>query len=91
MRLRWSEKARGEYRAQIAFIAERNYSAARKIQEKISASTDLLILHPEIGKAGRREGTRELWVSGAPFIIVYSLSRDDIVILSILSTYIDYH
>ena len=90
MRLKWSDLARLQYVEQIDFIGERNLSAALKIKDKVKAATDRLIIHPEIGKKGRCEGTRELFVSGTPIIIVYTVGRQEILIAAILHSAQDY-
>ena len=90
MRLRWSSLARLRYIEQINYIGDRNLPAALKIKEKIKIATDKLLIHPEIGRKGRCEGTRELVVSGTPLIIVYTIVREDIFIANILHTARDY-
>ena len=90
MRLKWSNRARLQYIEQISYIGDRNLSAALKIKEKIKTATDKLLIHPEIGKKGRCEETRELVASGTPVIIVYTIVRQEIFIVSILHTTQDY-
>ena len=90
MRLKWSSLARLQYMEQISYIADRNLPAALKIKEKIRTATDKLLIHPEIGKEGRCEGTRELMVSGTPVIVVYKIARQGIFIVGILHTVQDY-
>ena len=90
MRLKWSSLARLQYMEQINYIGDRNLSAALKITEKLRTATDKLLIHPEIGKKGRCEGTRELVVSGTPIIIVYTIIRQEILIAGILHTAQDY-
>jgi len=90
MRLKWSSFARWQYMEQISYIGDRNLSAALKIKDKIKTATDKLLIHPEIGKKGRCEGTRELVVSGTPIIIVYTIIGRKILIAGILHTAQDY-
>ena len=90
MRLKWSSLARLHYIEQISYIGDRNLSAALKIKEKIKTATDKLLIHPEIGKKGRCEGTRELVVVGTPVIIVYTIGHQEILIANILHTAQDY-
>jgi toxin ParE1/3/4 len=40
--------------------------------------------HPALGRAGRLPGTRELVVSGTPFIVVYRVRFDVTQVLSVL-------
>lgn len=45
---------------------------------------ELLTTHPEAGRPGRVTGTRELVVSGTPFIAVYRVDRDGVAIIRVL-------
>ena len=90
MRLKWSSLARLQYIEQIDYIGDRNLPAALKIKEKLKTATDNLLIYPEIGKKGRCEGTRELVVSGTPVIIVYTITQQEIFIVSILHNAQDY-
>ena len=90
MRLKWSSLARLQYMEQINYIGDRNLSAALKITEKLRTATDKLLIHTEIGKKRRCEGTRELAVSGTPIIIVYTIVQQEILIAGILHTAQDY-
>lgn len=65
-------------------IAENNIRAAIQTSEKIEISTIRLLDHPNMGKSGRVKGTRELIVTGTPYIIVYRLDDNYIQILTIL-------
>jgi toxin ParE1/3/4 len=42
--------------------------------------------HPELGRAGEIAGTRELVVSGTPYILVYEISDDgsDVSVLNVI-------
>lgn len=90
MRLKWSSLARLQYVEQINYIGDRNLTAALKIADRIKIATDKLLIHPEIGKHGRCEGTRELVVSGTPVIIIYKIDQQEIFIASVLHTAQDY-
>ena len=56
-------------------------AAVRRIVEAVAA----LSYFPRIGREGRTPGTRELVVTGIPYIAVYRL-REQIEILSIYHT-----
>jgi toxin ParE1/3/4 len=45
---------------------------------------DSLIRFPEIGRTGRVEGTRELVISGTPFIAAYKVEQQKVEILRVL-------
>jgi toxin ParE1/3/4 len=54
------------------------------LDEAIERQTDLLALYPQLGRPGRVKGTRELIISGSPFIAVYRVKKTRIEILRIL-------
>lgn len=71
MILRWLPRAIRDRDAQIDYIAERNPRAAIDQGDRIEEQVDQLLDHPEMGRPGRVDGTRELVISGTPFIVVY--------------------
>ncbi len=40
--------------------------------------------HPSLGRAGRVEGTRELIISNAPYIVAYRVVEDQVRILAVI-------
>jgi toxin ParE1/3/4 len=52
--------------------------------ERIYDSVGLLARHPEIGRPGRVPGTRELIVSGSPYIVPYRIRGEEIEIITVL-------
>jgi toxin ParE1/3/4 len=73
MELVWTPRARRARQAAIDYIAQDNPVAALGQLDEIERQTDMLIQHPEMGRLGRVEGTRELVISRTPFIVVYRL------------------
>lgn len=67
----WLPHAIKDRDAQIDNIAEDNPRAALFLGDKIHEQVDQLLDHPEIGRLGRVERTRELVISSTPFIVVY--------------------
>ena len=84
MELSWAPSALGDLKDAGAFIADENPQAARAMAQRIREAVEYLLNHPALGRAGRVRGTRELVVSGAPFIIVYRTRYDQIQILRVL-------
>jgi addiction module RelE/StbE family toxin len=66
------------------YILADNPRAAVAVDERIEAAVRRLIEFPEIGRPGRVEGTRELTVSGLPYIIPYRIFGGTIRILRVL-------
>ncbi|MCI5144171.1 MAG: type II toxin-antitoxin system RelE/ParE family toxin [Candidatus Electrothrix sp. AR3] len=86
MRIRWTNKALDNLDAAVEFIAADNPGAAQKVARTIQASVQLLAEQPGIGRPGRVAGTRELMVSGLPYIIPYLEQDGSVIILRIMHT-----
>jgi toxin ParE1/3/4 len=67
-----------------AWIARDNPKAATRVVQRIRHATERLETHPESGRPGRIEGTRELVVPGLPYILPYRLRQDRVEILRVL-------
>ena len=50
----------------------------------IDEQVDILLQHPQIGRLGRSQGTRELVISRTPFIVVYRIKGKRIELLRLL-------
>jgi toxin ParE1/3/4 len=84
MRIVWTPRALRELAAARVYIARNNPAAAARQIERIFVAVTTLLLFPEIGRPGRRAGTRELVVGRTPFIATYRHRGDAIEIMAIL-------
>ena len=84
MKVRWTRRAHRQLEEALSFVAEEIPVAARQIAERIYVAESLLSDNPAIGRPGRVTGTREWVVTGAPYLIGYSLLEDQLVILALL-------
>jgi toxin ParE1/3/4 len=66
------------------YIAKDNPEAANEVARKIWRTTQMLSNHPAIGRVGRVPGTRELVISGTPYIVPYRVIFDEVQILRVL-------
>lgn len=84
--IRWLGHAEDDLMAIEDYIALDNPIAAIETADKIWFSTSKLTDNPQIGREGRVKGTRELVVTGTPYIVVYQQKskQDDINILRVL-------
>lgn len=71
MKLALLPRFRATRDAQLRHIARDDPHAAVAQGDRIMAALDHLPQHPEMGRAGRVKGTRELVVGGTPFIVIY--------------------
>ena len=67
-----------------ADIAKDNEAAAARAIGKIRAAVNRLEAYPMCGRPGRSAGTRELVVSGTPYIVPYQIIGKRIEILSVV-------
>jgi toxin ParE1/3/4 len=84
MQIEWTRKALINFEHAIQFIAENNPTVAKRVAQKIWDSVRLLGNHPGIGRPDRVQGTRELIISGLPFIVPYTVEDGTIFILRVL-------
>ena len=84
MKLRWTRLALQDLRHLHEYIAEDNPSAANRVLTRIQDATQHLKNHPQMGKPGRVQGTRELVIAGSPYIVVYILGDSEIQIVAVI-------
>ena len=80
----WSPRAQSQLHAICRYIADDSEANAELIAQRIFDSIDLLKTQPEMGRAGRVLGTRELVVPRTPYLIVYRLVDGAIEVIAIL-------
>lgn len=83
VKLVWARPAAADRREIRAYIAQDNPSAALALDELFSEKAGLLIDHPQLGRAGRVAGTREL-VAHHNYILVCDLTGDTVRVLRVL-------
>ncbi|MEZ2409953.1 addiction module RelE/StbE family toxin [Bosea sp. OAE752] len=86
MRLVWTKRSLRELDQIFAFIAKDSRSAAAALVDLVEQRSAMLTSHPEIGRPGRSDGTRELIVTGTPYILPYRVSDGRVEILAVLHT-----
>ena len=84
LKIEWSLPAIGDLKSAGEYIAEDNPEATTRMAARILESVEYLIDQPHIGRPGRLAETKELVVSGTPFVIVYWLKRGVIQVLRVL-------
>ena len=84
MNLVWLPRAIADRDAQLDYIAQDNPRAAVEQGDRIVHQVGTLTEHHEMGRAGRKQGTRELVISHSPFIVVYRIKCKRIELLRVL-------
>lgn len=80
----WLPKAREQRRRQLDFLLRHNPAVGVKTGDAIAATVARLAADPELSRIGRVAGAREYLVPGTPFLLVYRIEDDAIVILRLL-------
>ncbi|WJH40914.1 type II toxin-antitoxin system RelE/ParE family toxin [Aliirhizobium terrae] len=82
MKIHWTRRYLIELQAIGDYIAERNPRAAGRVVNEIHSKTaTLLSANPFIGRPGEIVGTRELVVSGTPYVVAYRVNDDRVEVL----------
>ena len=80
----WLQRAIQDRDAQLDYIAQDNPTAAVSQGDRIAEQIEILQQHPQMGRPGRKQGTRELVISRTPFIVVYRVKGMRIELLRVL-------
>ena len=86
MRIIWQDEAARDLDRIAEYIMEDDPAAALRVVSTIRESVRVLTEHPNIGRAGRVEGTRELVIAGLPYILPYQIAGQEIRILAVMHT-----
>lgn len=86
MRVEWSQTARHQLLLLLAAIHVDNPRAARRLHERTRRWTLKLSSFPNSGRKGLIPGTREIFVVGTPFLVVYTVWSDSVVIDYVVHT-----
>ncbi len=81
--LEWKATAIADLLAIIDYISDDNPDAAQTLKDEIEHKTSLLPKHPQMYRAGRVDGTREMVVR-PNYIVVYAESPEMVTILRVL-------
>jgi toxin ParE1/3/4 len=79
----WLDDAVQDLRSLHQHITLENPLAANRVAKRILNAVNMLIEQPAMGRQGRVHNTRELIVSGSPFIIPYRVKNKNVEILRV--------
>ena len=84
MLLRWTMAAAADLESIGEYLFEKSPQNAAQLIRKIYETPSALRNYPNLGRPGKKEGTRELVIAPLPYIVVYQTTDDAIYILRIL-------
>lgn len=85
MRIRWTPPAVRDFN-HIWDYTEKHFGAdaAQSLAVQIHGAIGNLVKFPQIGRPGRKPGTRELVFTGTPFLAIYRMREETSELLRIL-------
>ena len=79
----WSPLARARLQQIRTYIARDKPDAAERLATRIVAATEALRNYPHMGRAGTQPGTRELLMGSSPYVVVYRVRGNQVLINTI--------
>lgn len=86
MPVKWRPLAEQDRDAIVDYIAQDNPLAAIDVGDELIRQVMKLADHPEIGRRGRIAGTRELVISGLPYVVPYRIAGAQVEVLRVYHT-----
>jgi addiction module RelE/StbE family toxin len=83
MKLRWTPRALADLEEISDYLVAVRPQAWEKLLERVEHLADVLLDFPLMGKSGLVPGTREFVLAGTPYILVFQLKGDAVVIVSV--------
>jgi toxin ParE1/3/4 len=86
MKLVFDEQALVDLENIYNWVVKDNAAAAKAVVERVFTSTEHLATFPQMGHAGRDEGTQEWVVPRLPYIVVYEVhaDRDEVIVVAVV-------
>jgi plasmid stabilization system protein ParE len=80
LKLRYTLPALAELSAILDYIAVQSPQGARRVQVRIKTLTELLLLHPHIGRRTNDPTIRRVTATPYPYLIFYEATASEIII-----------
>jgi plasmid stabilization system protein ParE len=80
VRLRYTLPALADLTAILDYIAAHSPQGAKRVQARIQAIIDLLLLHPHIGVRTDNPAIRRLATPPYPYVVFYEATESEIII-----------
>ncbi len=84
MQLRWTTAAADDLEGIAEYLFEKSPQNAAQLICKIYEAPSTLKSYPNMGRPGKKEGTRELVIAPLPYIVIYQIKEDVIYVVRIL-------
>ena len=84
MEIIWRRVALNDLEGIRRYIAQENPAAGIRVRAIIRNAVEQLTDYPNLGRAGRVEGTREFVIAGTPYVVVYRALANRLRILAVI-------
>jgi toxin ParE1/3/4 len=84
MYLRWTQDAADDLERIADYLLVHAPDRAPDLVRSVYEAPSSLLMFPNRGRPGRKEGTRELVLSPLPYVVVYTVADDVIFVVRIL-------
>jgi toxin ParE1/3/4 len=84
MQLRWTHEAANDLERIADYLVQNTPGRAQTLVQRIYDAAGSLLTLPHRGRPGKVKGTRELVLSALPYVLVYVVREDVVVVLRIL-------
>jgi addiction module RelE/StbE family toxin len=84
MKLAWAAPALRDLQDIYEYVAQDSVTAADALNSRIYEAAELICRFPYAGRIGRVENSRELSITRTPFVMVYEIQGERIIVLAIL-------
>lgn len=80
----WTLKSQGDVHEIFAYIMQDKPAAAANVVARLMLAGNRLTEMPLRGRPGKSPGTRELVVTGLPYVLIYEVSGGSVFILRVM-------
>jgi addiction module RelE/StbE family toxin len=84
MQVRWTSAAADDLENIANYLFEKTPENAARLIREIYDAPSALKTFPNRGRVGKKEGTREFVMPSLPYVIVYQVRRETVLIVRIL-------
>ncbi|HZV20910.1 MAG TPA: type II toxin-antitoxin system RelE/ParE family toxin [Hyphomicrobiales bacterium] len=83
MKVRLAPAAEADFERIRDTIVSENPAAAERLQRSFARSIELLKFFPHLGRPGSVKGTREKPIKSFPYVIVYTVEAEELIVLRV--------
>jgi plasmid stabilization system protein ParE len=84
VKLTWRPAAIADLNALLSIIAQEQPAAAERVAGRVLSTAELLSEYPHLGRVRNATLTRELAVAHTPYLLIYRVTDETVVVLRVL-------